>query len=125
DDREHRTANRASLVAELDDVADDLAVLAAGPRRLVLGLELLSGGGTDDDRVVPRELGDRLRQLLQPAVVGEAAVEHARVEGEGPLEAARRGARRALAHVVRSRRRERTVRGDVPRPVRSVRDDAV
>src|SRR4029453_11981159 len=72
DDREHRTANRASLVAELDDVADDLAVLAAGPRRLVLGLELLSGGGTDDDRVVPGQLGDRLRQFLQPAVVGEA-----------------------------------------------------
>ena len=41
---------------------------------LRLDAELLAELGTDEDRVVPRNLRDRIRALLQPAVVGETTV---------------------------------------------------
>ena len=45
--------------------------------------------GDDERGVVPRQLRQRLRQLLQPGVVGEAAVVDARVGPEDDLEALR------------------------------------
>src|SRR5207244_2455026 len=87
DDGEDRGSNRPALIAELDDVADDLSVLAAGPRGLVLGFDLLGGRWAHDDRVVPRQLRDRFRQLLQPAVVREPPVKDARVVAKRNFEA--------------------------------------
>src|SRR5919198_991685 len=78
-DGEHRSAHHPAAVADFQDVADDLSMLAAGERGSLASVELLRGRGTDDDRVVPGQLGDRLRQLLQPAVVREADVEDRRI----------------------------------------------
>ena len=58
---EHRRAQRVVAVCQLQQVA-------------VLDIQLMSIGGTDDGGVVPGELGDRLGQLLQPTVVGEATI---------------------------------------------------
>src|SRR2546425_691067 len=87
DDREHCAANRAPLIPKLDDVADDLSVLAAGPGGFVLGFDFLGGRWAHDDRVVPRQLRDRFRQLLQPAVVREPPVKDARVVAKRNFEA--------------------------------------
>ena len=108
DDREHRTADAAPLKPQLDQLAQDLPVFAAGERRIVRDLEPLGRGGADDDGVVPRQLRDRFGQLLQPAVVGEAAVEDTRVRAEcdfetrirrGPAKAGRHTGGRAGRHV--------------------------
>src|SRR6516164_1760144 len=74
--REHRATNSASRRSKLEDVAHDRAVLSAAIGWRVRGAEARRGGRADEDRVVPRQLGDRLGQLLQPAVVGESAVEY-------------------------------------------------
>ncbi len=65
-----RCAQRAAVERELDDV------VARQP-------EPLGRGGGDQHRVVPGELGERPRQLVQPAVVRELPVEHVRIEAEG------------------------------------------
>ena len=71
---EYRHAQLAALVRDLNDVA-------------VADTEPLRGGRRDQRGVVPRQLGDRLGQFLQPAVVGEAAVVDGRVAAEVHLEA--------------------------------------
>ena len=53
---------------------------------LVLEAEPLGRGGRDDRGVVPGQLAERLRELLEPAVVREAAVEERRVGPEDGLE---------------------------------------
>src|SRR5438445_8106838 len=89
DHRKYGASDGAAAVSQFDDIRDDLAVLAAHERRRIRRLQASSGRGTDDDGVVPRQFGDRLRQLLKPAVVGKPAVEHARIVAEHDLEAAR------------------------------------
>src|SRR3954468_14109217 len=86
DNREQRAANRAAVVFELDDVADDLSVLAALKRWRFRALQPLRSCRAHEDRVVPGEPGNRLRQLLQPPVVGKTAVENTRIETETDLE---------------------------------------
>ena len=87
DDGEQRAADRAAAELQLDDVGDDLAVLAALNDGVSDALSFSRGRRADEHRVVPGQPRDRLRQLLQPAVVGEAAVEDRRVVAEGDLEA--------------------------------------
>ncbi len=76
--------------------------------------EARRGARRDERGVVPRQLRERLRQLLQPGVVREAAVVHARVGAEDDLETLRRLAADcapALIALQRHRlRRERRVR---------------
>src|SRR2546427_13094079 len=85
-DGEHRSAHRPAAVADLEHVADDLSVLAAREGRSLVPADLRRSRRTDDDRVVPGQLRDRLRQLLQPAVVREAAVEGRRIVAERTFE---------------------------------------
>ncbi len=86
DDDESGAANRAAFVAQLDDVARNLAVLAALHRRLAADLQPRRRGGARQHGVVPRQLRDRLRQFLEPSVVGEAAVENRWIVPEDQLE---------------------------------------
>src|SRR5439155_3451857 len=76
DDREKRAPDRPCAISQLDDVAPDLAVLAAGECGRDTALQPRGRRRADEDRVVPRQLRDRLRQLLEPTVVCKAAVEH-------------------------------------------------
>ena len=78
-DDPHRRAHCAAVQSDLDDVGIDVAAAQANS-----GIEPQSvcRGGTQIGGVVPGELGERLGQLLQPAVVGEPAVEQARVGPE-------------------------------------------
>ncbi len=71
---EERRAQGAALVGDLDQLA-------------AIGVELLGGGGADEGRVIPGELGDGPRHFLQPAVVGEAAVVNRGVGAENQFEA--------------------------------------
>ena len=103
-DREQRAADRAAAIAQLDDVADDLSVLAALQRRRARRLERRGRRRADERGVVPGQLGERLRQLLQPAVVGEAAVEDGRVGAEDDLERRRRPAAAAAGVAARAPR---------------------
>ena len=66
---------RAALVGQLQHVAG-------------LHAEAVRGGGAQDRGVVPGELGDRLGQFLQPAVIGEAAVVDRGVGAEDDFELA-------------------------------------
>src|SRR5690242_14396939 len=54
---------------------------------LVLPAVLLSGARAHQGGVIPSELGERLGQFLQPAVVGEAAVGNVDVGPENDFEA--------------------------------------
>src|SRR5262249_56631478 len=94
DDLEERSADLAAAIRELDDVAHDLSVLAAGERRIFSVPEFRRRCGARDYRVVPGEARDRFRQLLQPAVVREAPVENSRVVLVRNLQSA--AARRSL-----------------------------
>ena len=40
----------------------------------VVDFEKAGAGGTEERGIVPCQLGDRIRQLLEPAVVGVAAI---------------------------------------------------
>ena len=90
----HRALHAAAAVAKLHDVADDLPVLPALHGGRSAHLEQLGRFRAHQHRVVPCEPGDGLRQLLQPAVVGEAPVEHGRIAAELDLERRRCGRRR-------------------------------
>ena len=67
-DDEHRHAHGVAAIAQLDQVAFPQAALLGEPR-------------ADPRRRVPGDLGIRLRQLLEPAVVREAAVPDRRDRG--------------------------------------------
>jgi hypothetical protein len=74
-DDEHRHAHGVAAIAQLDEVAFTQAALLGEPR-------------ADPRRRVPGDLGVRLRQFLEPAVVGEAAVPDGRIGPEDDFEAA-------------------------------------
>src|SRR5262245_56275523 len=68
---------------EPDRSVHDLLVLAQLDYVFVAEVEPLGRGGTDQHGIVPSDRGQRPRQLLQPAVVGKAAVPDRRVGTEG------------------------------------------
>jgi hypothetical protein len=72
-------------VLQLDDVGREAAVLAAVDVAADAHAEFLGRPRAHDGRVVPGQLGDRLGQLLGPAVVGEPAVVERRVGLEHDL----------------------------------------
>src|SRR5213078_3232380 len=75
-----RDAERASALLQLDDVAADQA-------------EAIRGAWRNQRRVVPRQLRQRFRDLLQPGVVGEAAVVNGGIRTEDGLESLHGGSR--------------------------------
>src|SRR5262245_26648761 len=77
-DPDGRTQGSA-LVPKLDEVGEYFAVFPAPRANLIRQAEALGSSWTDERGVVPGELGQRLWQLLQPTVVGKAAVEDRRV----------------------------------------------
>ena len=74
-----RSAQASPFVAELDEIGEYPAVLAAAGADLIGQTQPLGSFWTDESSVVPGKLGQRLRQLLQPTVIGEAAVEKRRI----------------------------------------------
>jgi hypothetical protein len=101
DDDEERAADLAIAVPEFDEAARDVSVFAPLRRRNAGGFQPLGRGGADENRVVPRQPGDRLGQLLQPAVVGESAVENRRIVSENDLEPLPRPSRSGLCRLTR------------------------
>ena len=76
-DQKRRNAQGASIGVNVDMIAADHA-------------EPLSSGRTELRRVLPRQRRDGIRQLLQPSVIAECAVVHARMRAKrdvhsGPL----------------------------------------
>ena len=66
----------------------EVGVLLAGDLEKRAGridTEVLGKLRADEDGVIPRDLGDRIGALLQPAVVGEAAVIDLGVKGKANL----------------------------------------
>jgi hypothetical protein len=85
---EDRHPPRQAAVAQLDDVAVLEPVLLGEPR-------------AHPGRRIPRELRHRLRQLLEPAVVGKAAVPDGRIRPEDDFEAPLGGRLNACGRDVR------------------------
>src|SRR5215471_4837642 len=90
---QHRCRNMAAAILELHQVAR-------------LQFQVTRRGWADQGGVVPSELGHRIRQLLQPGIVGEATVVNLVVGGEADLQSGWIG----LGQLLRSseRRTERT-----------------
>ena len=84
---------------------------AGGHRDEVLVLETQrpGGGGTDQGGVVPGQLGHRVRQFLEPAVVGEATVVNRRGTPEDDFQIVARGER--LGRVAGGPHRRRPILG--------------
>src|ERR1043165_1090429 len=107
---------RAPLQGEPEDFGAHLAALGRdavdalgrvpGGRAVgrVADAERFRRGRADDGDVVPGELRQGLRQLLKPAVVGEATVVDGRVCAEDYLEVARAAARQRRGRAARRRR---------------------
>ena len=74
-----RSSQASPFVAQLDEIGKYSAVLAAPGADLIGQTQPLGSFWTDESSVVPGKLGQRLRQLLQPTVVGEATVEKRRI----------------------------------------------
>src|SRR5262245_13768255 len=74
-----RGADEAVAESQLDDGLMEAAVLAAGGVAAESDAQLLRRRGADQRRVAPGEPRHRLGQLLQPPVVGPAAVVQRRV----------------------------------------------
>ncbi len=87
------------------------------------------GAWAEQDGIVPGYLGQRLGQFLQPAVVGEAAVENARIGTEEHIQRRAGGGSAHLRRLLFLRRdiRRRQVLLDrrLPRSRRALRHDAV
>src|SRR5206468_10591720 len=83
---EQRAVYASSMKAELDERADDLSVLPAGERGIIVRVEPLGSRRADENGVVPCQFRDRLRQFLQPAVVRKTAVENRRIGAERHFE---------------------------------------
>ena len=64
---EHSTA----VITELDHVAVDGAMLAAGAADPSAQPQAIGGSRTDDNNVVPSQLRQRLGRFLKPAVIGK------------------------------------------------------
>ncbi len=61
------------------------AVFAAHRREMLVNAEIVRRFLAHERRVVPRDFRERLRQFLQPAVVGETAIEQRRARAEVDL----------------------------------------
>src|SRR5207248_5054599 len=101
-----RDLQLAAAVLALQHADLGPAALAAGPPVVAHDAELLARRRADECGVVPAEGADRLGQLLEPAVVGEPAVEEGRVGAEVDLVLAggRRGGAELLGPVAGQRR---------------------
>ena len=90
---EHRNRHAAATLLQCDQIASGQ-------------LQLARSGRTDERDIIPGELGHRLRELLQPAVVGETAVVDREVRTEDQLQTAlgRRGRGELRRRLTRSRR---------------------
>ena len=80
---EHRDGDLAAIDRQLHDVGGLFAGLVAGAKAEP---QFACRLGADHRSVVPGQLGDRVGELLQPGVVGKAAVIGLVVEGEDGLE---------------------------------------
>ncbi len=87
-DGEHRALHGSAAIANLDDRTVNLPALAAREVGARASADACHRCRADEHRVVPREMRERLRQLLQPAVVVEAAVEDRRIGPERDLDTA-------------------------------------
>ena len=76
-DREQRAAHRAAAELQLDDVGDDLPCSPPWNDGALAAFSFAAVAGLTSTALSQVSLRDRLRQFLQPAVVGEAAVEDA------------------------------------------------
>ena len=73
------TAHSTAVITELDHVAVNRAMLAAGAADPSAQSQAIGGGWTYDNDVVPSQLGQRLGCFLKPAVIGKAAVQNRRI----------------------------------------------
>src|SRR5437773_2486664 len=85
-----RSSQGAPFVANLDEIDKYPSMFPASGTDLVRQPQPLGSLGTDERGIIPGKLGQRLRQLLQPTVVGEAAVKDCRVGLKRNLEGAPR-----------------------------------
>jgi len=67
-----RSGDFAVRERNVDDIRINLAVLAAAPGDVCANCSFSAVFGLISAAIVPGELGDRLWQFLQPAVIGEA-----------------------------------------------------
>src|SRR5438093_379565 len=74
-----RSSQGSPFVAQLDEVGKYPSMFSAPGADLVRQSQPLGSFRTDESSIIPGKLSQRFRQLLQPTVVGEAAVEKRRV----------------------------------------------
>src|SRR5262249_267430 len=74
-----RNSQGSPFVAKLDHVGKYSSVFSASRAHSIGQTEALGGFWTHESGIVPGKLDQGLRQLLQPTVVGKAAVEKSRV----------------------------------------------
>ncbi len=97
----------------------------AAPRRRCATPSAFASAGADEGRVVPGELGERVGQLLQPAVVGEPAVVDPVVAAEDELERPALPLRRLRGEPLEALRPAGDAHGGALFRPRALRDDAV
>src|SRR5262249_29190288 len=83
-----RNSQGSPFVAKLDHVGKYSSVFSASRAHSIGQTEALGGFWTHESGIVPGKLDQGLRQLLQPTVVGKAAVEKSRVGLERNLQRA-------------------------------------
>src|SRR5207245_3718938 len=77
-----RSAHTSAAVFQFHQIHPRLAVLAAMDSKRLFQSEPLGRDRADKNGVVPGQLAERLGHLLQPAVVGEAAIVHGGIGSE-------------------------------------------
>ena len=77
----------------VDVVTQFLGYVSENIEVICLNAELLGSGGADEDRIVPSNLGDKIRSLEEPGIVRVAAIIHARALQEDQLQAIGLGGR--------------------------------
>src|SRR5581483_415916 len=78
----NRRADLHAGIGQFRDIDDYAAALAAGRADVRREAQALGRFWADKYGVIPRELRQRFRQFLQPAVVSETAVENRRIGTE-------------------------------------------
>src|SRR5437773_11682583 len=76
------SSHRSALILQFHLIGKYSSVLAATRPNFVGKIQRGGRSGADDSRVVPGESGQRLGQLLQPAVVGKGPVVNLRIRAE-------------------------------------------
>ena len=74
-----RAAHSTAVITELDHVAVDGAMLAAGAADPSAQSQAIGGSRTYDNDVVPSQLCQRFGRFLEPAVIGKSAVQNRRI----------------------------------------------